>query len=57
MKITRKEIQALEIALSNYKSMWAESKVHSGVPSNSVYVDMNIAEFDAILNKMKRESM
>ena len=57
MNTTRKDIRVLEIALANYKSKWAESKAHSGVPSNSVYVDINIAEFDAILNKMKRESM
>lgn len=56
MKITRKEIRDMEIALSNYKQMWSETKSLSGVPSNAVYVDMNIAEFEAIVNRMKREN-
>ena len=46
----------MEIALSNYKQMWYETKSLSGVPSNAVYVDMNIAEFEAIVNRMKREN-
>lgn len=56
MKITRKEISDLEVALHNYKQMWSENKSLSGVPSNAVYIDMNIAEFEAIVNRMKREN-
>jgi hypothetical protein len=56
MKITRKDISDLEIALQNYKQMWSENKSLSGVPSNAAYIDMNIAMFEAIVNRMKREN-
>lgn len=57
MKITRKEISCLEVALFNYKQMWTENKTFSGVPSNAVYIDMNIAELEAIINRIKRENI
>ena len=57
MKITRKEVSVMEIVLSNYKQVWSENKSLSGVPSNAVYIDMNIAEFEAIVNRIKRENI
>lgn len=56
MKITRKEVSSLEAALSNYKQMWAENKALSGVPSNAMYIEMNIAELETIINRIKREN-
>lgn len=57
MKLARKDIHTLEIALANYKSMWVENKSLSGTPSNSTYIDMNIAEFGAVINKIKSENI